>query len=282
MMQEFVEQAKKLMADMVNQIHTALPGSIVSFDPEKGLATVLPTGKFRKPDGAMMDFPPISGVPVLFPQACAQGASIVFPIKEGDGCLLIISEQALDFWMYGSESKAGLKYDLTNCIAIPGLFATANPLIKEACGQDAIIIDRNGNRIMLSNDNITIKGNINSEGSVNSKGNISGEGNVEIKGDMQVEGAVKISGVMTCGASVTVTGDISSSANMRASGEITAGGAISAGGNINAGGNVDAAGGISAGSNISTPADVVAGAISLKTHTHSGVEAGGDNTGGPK
>ncbi len=62
--------------------------------PGQGVATVLPKAKFTKPDGSTMDFPEISGVPVMFPQS--KNVTIAWPIKKGDGCLLVFSEQALD------------------------------------------------------------------------------------------------------------------------------------------------------------------------------------------
>ena len=69
MMQEFVDQINKTARSATDDMHTALPGEIKSYDPGKGVATVLPKAKFTKPDGSTMDFPEISGVPVMFPQS---------------------------------------------------------------------------------------------------------------------------------------------------------------------------------------------------------------------
>lgn len=69
MMQEFVDQINKSARSATEDMHTALPGEIKSYDPGKGVATVLPKAKFTKPDGSTMDFPEISGVPVMFPQS---------------------------------------------------------------------------------------------------------------------------------------------------------------------------------------------------------------------
>lgn len=69
MMQEFVDQINKSARSATEDMHTALPGEIKSYDPDKGVATVLPKAKFTKPDGSTMDFPEISGVPVMFPQS---------------------------------------------------------------------------------------------------------------------------------------------------------------------------------------------------------------------
>ena len=93
---EFVEQVKQTVNTLLDQVHTCTPGKIVSFDPGSCQATVLPAMKIKKPDGKMMDYPQITGVPVLFPQSYGQGATIAFPVKPGDGCLIFFAEQALD------------------------------------------------------------------------------------------------------------------------------------------------------------------------------------------
>ena len=76
-----------------------MPGKIVSFDPSTGLATVLPIMKFRKPDGSTMEYPQITGVPVMFPQSMNQQATIAYPIKPDDGCIILVAEQSIDYWM---------------------------------------------------------------------------------------------------------------------------------------------------------------------------------------
>ena len=133
MMQEFVDQINKSARSATEDMHTALPGEIKSYDPGKGVATVLPKAKFTKPDGSTMDFPEISGVPVMFPQS--KNVTIAWPIKKGDGCLLVFSEQALDYWMYGKETDTKLKFDLTNAIAIPNLISGGNSTMKLACDE---------------------------------------------------------------------------------------------------------------------------------------------------
>ena len=91
----------------------------MKFDAAKGLASVQPKAKFKKPNGETLDFPVITGVPVVFPQSA--NVSIAWPIKPGDGCLIVFCESALDFWMYGKETDTALSFDLSNAIAITGL-----------------------------------------------------------------------------------------------------------------------------------------------------------------
>jgi len=156
-MQEFTQEMKNLMSDTIRDVHTALPGKIVSFDPAKCEATVLPSGKFKKPDGSMMDFPQIFGVPIMFLQSAGQTATIAYPVRANDQCSIFFAEQALDTWKTDSESDTDLRFDLTNAFAVVGLFAKANPLVQEACDNDALIVEKDGERVLLKNGTINIQ-----------------------------------------------------------------------------------------------------------------------------
>ena len=156
MLQEFVQAIKDSTQDSLKGIHTAMPGKVVSFDTGTGLAVIQPAMKFRKPDGATIDYSQISGVPVVFPQGMAQGATVAFPIKAGDGGLLVIAEQSIDYWLYGQETDTDLAFDLTNAIFIPGLFAKANSVVNAACDQNAVIVDVKGSRITVKDGKVQI------------------------------------------------------------------------------------------------------------------------------
>ena len=67
MMQELVNQVKKTAKKATEEMHTAVPATIKSYDPSTGRASVQPVAKFKKPNGETMDYPSISGVPVVFP-----------------------------------------------------------------------------------------------------------------------------------------------------------------------------------------------------------------------
>lgn len=148
MIQEFVDQINKSARSATDDMHTALPGEIKNYDPTKGIATVLPKAKFTKPDGGTMDFPEIAGVPVMFPQS--KNVTIAWPIKPGDGCLLVFSEQALDYWMYGNETDTKLKFDLTNAIAIPNLVSGENATMQAACDEDAVVITAGDTKVKIA------------------------------------------------------------------------------------------------------------------------------------
>ena len=183
MMQEFVQQINNSIKKEMQSMHTAMPGKIVSFDPGKMIASVLPGMKFKKPDGTTIDYPQITGVPVVFPQGAGQQTTVAFPVKAGDGCLIVIAEQSLDYWMYGQETDTDLAFDMTNAMCIPGLFASPNEAVQAACASNAVVIDAKGTRITVKAGSVEIdaaevkiNGNLTVSGSVQSAGDVNGSG----------------------------------------------------------------------------------------------------------
>lgn len=158
MLQEFVDQVNKTAQKAVEGMHTALPGKVTAFDPGTCLASVQPVAKFKKPNGETMDFPVVTGVPVVFPQSGS--VTVAWPVKPGDGCLLVFAETALDFWQYGKETDTVLKFDLSNAIAIPNISATASPVMAEACSEDAVVVQNGGTKLKVKADGVYIVGNL--------------------------------------------------------------------------------------------------------------------------
>ena len=175
MIQEFTQEIKNMVLDRLRDVHTILPGKIVAFDPDRCEASILPYGKYKKPDGSMIDFPQLNEVPVYIMQGSGQAATVVYPVKPDDECIVLFSEQTLETWRTKAESHTDLRFDLSNATAIIGMFAKPNPLMIQAVEQDALIIDRNGTRItLLPNNSITIAGNLTIQGNLN----VSGTGNI--------------------------------------------------------------------------------------------------------
>lgn len=164
MMQELVDQINRTARKATEGMHTALPGRIEKFDPGTGLATVKPVAKFKKPNGETMDFPVVSGVPVVFPQSA--NVSIAWPIKEGDGCLLVFAESALDYWMYGKETDTALKFDLSNAIAIPGISPKGRDAMQTACAEDAAVVKAGSTVLKVRADGVFITGNLTVSGGI--------------------------------------------------------------------------------------------------------------------
>lgn len=121
MLSEFVQQIEETAQETVDNIHTAIPGKVLSFDATKCLAKIKPIGKFLTPEDELMDYPVISDVPIMFFYSQKSETGMFFPIKEGDFGLLVISETELDEWRTGSVSEATLRFDLTSAVFIPGM-----------------------------------------------------------------------------------------------------------------------------------------------------------------
>lgn len=150
------KQLKQLIHDMIRDVHTCIPGEIKSFDASKCTGSIQPFGKFKKSNGDYLDYPELSNVPVVLIQSSDQKATIAYPIKEGDGCLLLFAEQQLDYWKDGRKPKSDLRHGLSNAIAVAGLFTDANKVVEDACNDDAIIIDREDARIIIKREKVTV------------------------------------------------------------------------------------------------------------------------------
>ncbi len=106
----------------LNNVHTALPGAIVSYDYTTQKATIQPLLNKYWSDGTFTQLPELPNVPVIFPRA--GGASLTFPVNEGDTCLLLFTERSIDKWLQtgGQTSTADArKFDLSDAVAIMGL-----------------------------------------------------------------------------------------------------------------------------------------------------------------
>lgn len=167
MKQEFVDQIAQMANKQLDGVHTAFPATIVSYDVGKQLAVVQPKIKYRKPDGSLMDLSPCNDVPVCFPQSPSAEITVAWPIKAGDGCLVVCSEEALDYWRTGSETDTELRFDLTSAIAYVGLNNKPDAAMKVANNEECAII-RNGpdTYVKVKKGRVDIKGDVYIDGNV--------------------------------------------------------------------------------------------------------------------
>lgn len=105
-----VEALLGLVKSQLMDVNTAIPGVIVSYS--EGLAQVLPTGKKRYADGDSLAYPIIPSVRVCWPSFSGGFAGIKGPVKPGDKCLLVFSQQASD----GSDDRR--MFDLQDAYAV--------------------------------------------------------------------------------------------------------------------------------------------------------------------
>ena len=80
---ELVQEIKNMAQAAAQSIHTAVPGTIVSYDPAKGQAVVKPVMKYTTKGGNIIDYPQISGVPRAVPAAHEPAGDRSVPGKAG-------------------------------------------------------------------------------------------------------------------------------------------------------------------------------------------------------
>lgn len=178
MLQDLVQQVEETAKSVVNDIHTALPGRIDSYDPETNLAVIQPIGRFMTPDNESLSYPKLIDVPLSFPYSQKDDVGVSFPIHDGDFCLIIISEVELDQWRENEKTDASLKFDLTSAMAIPGLILGGTKNTKKACSENAVIINSGKIEIAVKRDKVNVIGD------------------VTINGDLIVTGTGTIGGIV--------------------------------------------------------------------------------------
>lgn len=109
-------------------VHTAMPGSVESYDATRQTADVRLLLKARTTieTGDVIDesLPVAVNVPVVFPGA--GGFRLTFPVKPGDGVLVVFAEASIDRWQARGGEQATddvRRFHLADAIAIPGLRA---------------------------------------------------------------------------------------------------------------------------------------------------------------
>jgi hypothetical protein len=138
-----------------NEIHTAMPGIIKSFDATTQTASVQPCiHRFFRGDG-FKELPRLFDVPVVFPRG--GGFVLTFPIAAGDECLLIFSERAIDNWHAkgGTQPPSEFRtHDLSDAFAQVGAaslgkvvanLATDGVELRSLDGTSVVKIDTSGN-----------------------------------------------------------------------------------------------------------------------------------------
>jgi hypothetical protein len=102
-------------------LRVAMPGTVLSFDPDAQTVAVQPKIQQLLADGSGEDFPPLPSVPAY----CMRGGAFVvtMPIKSGDPCLVIFGDRAIDAWFSSGDHAPPADYrqhDLSDGFAIVG------------------------------------------------------------------------------------------------------------------------------------------------------------------
>ena len=149
---------KGWMDSRVSNIHTAMPGRVVSYDPSTNRASVQPNGYYKSEDGRNIQYPIIHNVPIQFPMGQGGTAGITFPINAGDGCLLVFSETQNDDFLGGNkgDSEDSRRHSLNDAIAIPGVYAGAAPSNVSHPGD--VCVFKGGTILRISDGSVEIMG----------------------------------------------------------------------------------------------------------------------------
>lgn len=125
---ELQETLERVKDKSVANARTALPGVILSFDPDTVTCSVALCSKSSKPvpyedisKTESMDFPLLVDLPVVFPRG--GGVTLTFPLAEGDECLVVFSDRCIDFWWQSGgvqELVDWRSHDLSDAFVIPG------------------------------------------------------------------------------------------------------------------------------------------------------------------
>lgn len=115
------------ISSVLENIHTTIPGRVKSYAGHKTrLAIVQPSIRLPMLAGPSLDVPAIHGVPMVFPSTGS--GSLLFPVKPGDGVLIVFSEVGFGKFMASAtgdvvDADSVHRHALTDAIAIPGMFS---------------------------------------------------------------------------------------------------------------------------------------------------------------
>lgn len=158
----------------LKDVHTNLPGQIISFDPIEQLADIQPQLK-RNINGELFNLPVLSQVPVRFLKSGA--FSISFPLAEGDEVDIFVLERSIDNWLEDGGIQAPndiRKFDLSDAYAVPILYSQANKItnfdadnmvIRNTANDTKITIKPSG-EVVITATKTTIEGDLDVTGTI--------------------------------------------------------------------------------------------------------------------
>jgi hypothetical protein len=106
----------------LQDLHTGLPGILISFDSTALTAQVQPAIKRIYLDAGAVTLPPLVDCPVYI--AGGKGGALTIPPKADDDCWLAFSERAIDYWWAngGVQLPADMRmHDYSDCAVFVGM-----------------------------------------------------------------------------------------------------------------------------------------------------------------
>jgi hypothetical protein len=139
------------------KVHTAIPATVVVYNPALQSASVQPVLRARI-DDVLLDaerpdiapIPPIPNVPIVWPSGFGGAWSITGPLLPGDPVVVVVAERSLDEWKTTGApdiaAQDARRFDLSDAFAIPGgrhfnpAIPTSGPLDPTAIDPAAVVI----------------------------------------------------------------------------------------------------------------------------------------------
>lgn len=125
MIENIVDVFDSWLSSRLENVHTIIPGKIDKYEGHGSRkARVKPLVKMMTIKGEMVSIPVIDNVPVIFPSSGA--FSLLFPVKPGDGCLILFSECSIGNFLNSTievDPEDRSRFSFTDAVCIPGLWS---------------------------------------------------------------------------------------------------------------------------------------------------------------
>ena len=235
-----------------NALRVAAPGIVTAVDLAAQTVSVklCLQGKITDETNVprWVELPLLTDVPIVWPRA--GGFSLTLPVKPGDECLVVFGDQCMDAWWQSGGVQKPMderRHDLSDGFALFGVTSQPRRLANVQADAIELRTDDRTDWISMKRGALDI--------------HIEGTTNVYSKSSVKVDSP-----------KVTITGDTTIEKSLTVMGHISGSGGLSIRGGSGAAVTGD----------LRTTGDVQAGAISLQTHVHGGIQPGGGTTGAPQ
>ena len=213
-----------LMTKVSRELNCSIPAIIQKYDAKTQKASVKVNIQ-RVYQDSSIDVPILSNVPVMW--ATSGQASMTFPVKKGDGCLVIFCDVDITNYLLGGDNikpQTTRSHSLNDAVVLMGL----NPFSKAVKVEngDDVLLQYAGSKIRLKpngvvqiesakevnikTENVVINctnATVKATGAINTETPLlTQKGNLKIEGDVEVTGTSLIAGALTTQNGITNSG----------------------------------------------------------------------------
>lgn len=197
MMNELAKLAQHLMTETVKTVNTSIPATVISFDPETGLAQCQIMIKTIDVQGNEHVAPPICEVHVV--QYGDKDFFVETQIETGSEGILFFSQRCFDDWRDTGQisSQSVIRFhDISDAYFLAGMRSIPNKITGHANNGIKLRNKENTNFIWLKSDGtaeITVN-ELKLNGKLTHVGDTVHQGNTEQTGDIKLTGNIEASG----------------------------------------------------------------------------------------